>query len=52
MFDLLPLNQRLPPALFYIAIWLLLKISRILQLGYKIFEDSDSIIYFCSISRV
>ena len=52
MLNLLPLNQMLPHALFYIAVLLLLKISKLPQLGYKIFEDSDCIIYFSSISRV
>lgn len=52
VFSLLPLNQMLPHAFFNIADLLLLKISRLPQLGHNIFEDSDSILYFSSICRI
>lgn len=39
----------LPHALLYSAVLLLLKTSRVSQLGYKIFEDKDCVIYFSRI---
>ena len=52
MFNLLPFNQMLPNALFDIADLLLLKISRLPQLGRTVFEDSEYILYFSRSCRI